>query len=117
MKEQRIQSSSFKGQTILHVAIAKGNLEAVKIILKKTRNEEIQELFCTCAVGSKFKNTVLMGQLPLSVAALACKDKDFRIITHLLLQKAKIWNQNEDGDTVFHSLIKYADIYPEKTSI
>lgn len=115
MKEQRIQSSNFKGQTILHVAIAKGNLEAVKIILKKTKNEEIQELFCTCAVGSKFKNTVLMGQLPLSVAALACKDKDFRIITHLLLQKAKIWNQNEDGDTVFHSLIKYADIYPEKT--
>lgn len=115
MKEQRIQSSNFKGQTILHVAIAKGNLEAVKIILKRTKNEEIQELFCTCAVGSKFKNTVLMGQLPLSVAALACKDKDFRIITHLLLQKAKIWNQNEDGDTVFHSLIKYADIYPEKT--
>lgn len=115
MKEQRIQSSNFKGQTILHVAIAKGNLEAVKIILENTKNEEIQKLLCTCAVGSKFNNTVLMGQLPLSVAALACKEKDFQIITHLLLQKAKIWNQNEDGDTVFHSLIKYADIYPEKT--
>lgn len=67
----------------------------------------------TCAVGKKFKNTVLIGQLPFTVAALACKNKDFQIIKYLL-PEVDVWKKNKDGDTVFHSLIKYADIYPEK---
>lgn len=109
------ERSPYEGQTPLHVAIAKGNYEAVKIILRETNEEETQKLFNTCAVGKEFKNTVLMGQLPLSVAALACKDDNFKkIIKCLLKRKAKIWNMNEKGDTVFHSLIKYADVYPDK---
>lgn len=68
----------------------------------------------TCAVGKKFKNTVLIGQLPFSVAALACRNKNFQIIKYLLTE-VDVWKKkNKDGDTVFHSLIKYADIYPEK---
>lgn len=113
-KDTEKERSPYEGQTPLHVAIAKGNYRAVKIILKETNEKETQELLSTCAVGKEFKNTVLMGQLPLSVAALAFKDNEFRIVNHLLKRKAEIWNMNEKGDTVFHSLIKYADVYPDK---
>lgn len=113
-KDTEKERSPYEGQTPLHVAIAKGNYRAVKIILKESNEKETQELLSTCAVGKEFKNTVLMGQLPLSVAALAFKDNKFRIVKHLLKRKAKIWNMNEKGDTVFHSLIKYADVYPDK---
>lgn len=64
-------------------------------------------------MGKKFKNTVLIGQLPFNVAALACRNKDFQIIKYLLTE-VDVWKRNRDGYTVFHSLIKYADIYPEK---
>lgn len=109
--------SPYQGQTPLHVAIAIKNIEAVKIILEKAAKEQLREqLLCLCAVGNEFKNTIFMGQLPLSVAALAAKsegiDKD--IIDYLILNKAKVWYKNEKGDTVFHSLIKYADVKPDK---
>lgn len=75
LEELRNQSNNFKGQTLLHVAIAKGNLKAVEKILDIANKKETQKFLSTFAVGSKFKNTVLKGQLPLSVAALVCKDK------------------------------------------
>lgn len=113
VKEQRDSDEYYKGQTPLHVAIVKGNLFAVEKILEIADKKLTQELLSICAVGEKFKNTVLIGQLPFSVAALACTNKDFKIIDYLL-EKVEIWEKNEDGDTVFHSLIRYADIYPEK---
>lgn len=113
LKEHRDTDESYKGQTPLHVAIVKGNVSAVKTILKIADKKLTQELLGICAVGKNFKNTVLIGQLPFSVAALACTNKDFRII-NCLLKEVEIWKKNEAGDTVFHSLIRYADIYPEK---
>lgn len=112
LKEKR--ANKYKGQTPLHVAIVKGNIKAVEIILKTANEHKFsKKLLKTCAVGKKFKNTVLIGQLPFTVAALACKNKDFQIIKYLL-PEVDVWKKNKDGDTVFHSLIKYADIYPEK---
>lgn len=113
LKEQRDSDEYYKGQTPLHVAIVKGNFSAVEKILQITDKKLTQELLSICAVGEKFKNTVLIGQLPFSVAALACRNKEFQIIDYLL-KKVDIWEKNEAGDTVFHSLIRYADIYPEK---
>lgn len=112
LKEKR--ANKYKGQTPLHVAIVKGNIKVVEIILKTANEHKFsKKLLKTCAVGKKFKNTVLIGQLPFTVAALACKNKDFQIIKYLL-PEVDVWKKNKDGDTVFHSLIKYADIYPEK---
>ncbi|XP_065927394.1 transient receptor potential cation channel subfamily V member 1-like [Magallana gigas] len=112
--EKRGKETKYKGQTLLHVAIVKGNIKAVEIILKTANEDKFsKKLLKTCAVCNKFKNTVLIGQLPFSVAALACRNKDFQIIKYLLTE-VDVWKRNRDGDNVFHSLIKYADIYPEK---
>lgn len=111
--EQRDSDDYYRGQTPLHVAIVKGNFSAVETILEIADKQTTQELLGICADGEKFKNTVLIGQLPFSVAALVCTNKDFKIIDYLL-EKVEIWKQNKAGDTVFHSLIRYADIYPEK---
>ena len=108
-------SVGFEGQTPLHVAIVRGSLKSVQNILTTAENSKIvSELLQKSATGYKFRNTVLMGQLPLHVAALACKDKNFQIMETLIEKGAVIWKVNDDGDTVFHSLIKYADIYPDK---
>lgn len=96
----------------MHVAIVNGNIEAVRFFLKSSKRA--QTLLCKPAIGTKFKNTVFMGQLPLNVAALACRNENFDIIRYLLEKKANIGKENEDGDTVFHSLIKYADADPDK---
>lgn len=117
LKEQRDSNDwkGFKGQSPLHVAIVKEYPKHVAEILKIAKvNKMTQALLCIPATGDKFKNTVLIGQLPLSVAALSCKNEDFEIITSLLDNHARIWLKNEHGDTVFHSLIKYVDEYPEK---
>lgn len=111
--EKRNKDENFKGQTPLHVAIVNGNIKAVKLFLEISE-DMAQTLLCEPAIGTQFKNTVLMGQLPLSVAALACRNENFEILEYLLHKNAKIGNTNEDGDTVFHSLIKYADVDPEK---
>lgn len=116
LKEQRdCKIKGFEGQSPLHVAIVKEYTTRVVEILKIAKvNEMTQALLCIPATGDKFKNTVLIGQLPLSVAALSCKNEDFKIIRILLHNHARMWLKNEHGDTVFHSLIKYADDYPEK---
>lgn len=56
-------------------------------------------------------NTVMMGQLPLSVAALTGNTK---IVDILIRYGAILHAQNGEGNTVFHSIVKYAAIYPEK---
>lgn len=111
--ESRQENEDYKGQTPLHVAIVNGNIKAVKCFLGNSKTMT-QTLLCKPAIGTKFKNTVLMGQLPLNVAALACRNEHFEIINYLLKKNADIGKANEDGDTVFHSLIKYADADPEK---
>ncbi|XP_061170184.1 transient receptor potential cation channel subfamily V member 5-like [Saccostrea echinata] len=106
-------SLEFCGQTALHMAITKGNIEAIQVMLEVGQFKDIQmaTLLHTRATGSRFVNTVMMGQLPLTVAAL----KGNADIVDILLQYgADILIQNEEGDTVFHSLIKYSATYPEK---
>lgn len=122
LKEQRdskeiAKSEVFRGQSPLHVAIVNGYAEAVEEILKiAAKNNMTQDLLRIPATGKKFKNTVLMGQLPISAAALACKDEDFKVLDILFEEDASrtISIQNMEGDTVFHSLIEYADIHSDQ---
>ncbi|XP_052673739.1 uncharacterized protein LOC128155893 [Crassostrea angulata] len=102
------------GQTALHITITKGNVVLTKTLLdvvQQKQHEEMSSLLHSMATGGRFVNTVMMGQLPLTVAALTGNTE---IVDLLLEYGANLHDQNEKGDTVFHSLVKYAAIYPEK---
>ncbi|KAJ8300710.1 hypothetical protein KUTeg_022229 [Tegillarca granosa] len=109
----RDQSMSYRGQTALHIAITKGNYEAVEAMLAKAACVPSikTDIICKPATGVRFVNTVMMGELPLSVAALKFNTE---MVDLLLYHGAEINRRNTHGDTVFHSLIKYAAIYPDK---
>ena len=62
-------------------------------------------------MGSLFNDTVMMGQLPLSIAALTF---NLGMVDLLLDKKAKLYYQNDRGDTVLHSLVRYAAIFEDK---
>lgn len=83
MEKRKLKSgvSNFLGQSPLHVAIVNGYADAVEAILKiAAKNNITRELLCIRATGKKFKRAVLMGQLPLSAAALACRNEEFEIL-------------------------------------
>lgn len=112
----RKESNNYYGQTALHVAIAKGNTQAVEVMLSEVYNQSQSlrtALLHQLATGVKFSNTVMMGELPLSVAALTF---NYTMIEVLLANGAEMDRQNTKGDTVFHSLIRFSAIYPEHTS-
>nr|XP_034303068.1 uncharacterized protein LOC117680422 isoform X2 [Crassostrea gigas] len=110
----REQSPIFHGQTALHMAITKSNKEAIQEMLRvgiRYKKKEMSTLLHIRATGSRFVNTVMMGQLPLTVAALTGNTD---IVDVLLEFGADLNIQNEEEDTVLHSLVKYAATYPEK---
>ncbi|XP_060068115.1 transient receptor potential cation channel subfamily V member 5-like [Ylistrum balloti] len=115
LTQARENSEDYKGQTAFHIAITKGNEQAVETMLVQAKQAQstdlLKRMIYTEATGARFVNTVMMGGIPLSVAALAFYEG---IVTTLIENDAEIEFANVDGDTVFHSLIKYAAIYPEK---
>lgn len=110
----------YQGQTALHIAVARGNNNIVKELLKKdkecrresnlefSKQLPIHELL---ADGRRFKNTILMGQTPLSVAALK---SDMKMVDILIRNEANICQINSLDETIFHSIIRYAAVRPEK---
>ena len=116
LQQTRGGSETYRGQTALHIAITQGNLEIIELILSKTENfgaGKKRNLLHQIATGSKFVNTCMMGELPLTVAALTLNTI---IVDALLKHGAELSKQNSSGDNVCHSLIKYAHLYPEKVS-
>ena len=110
----RESSETYKGQTALHIAITQSNTEIVEELLTKSEvlgPGKKWNLLHQRATGSKFVNTVMMGEIPLTVAALKLNTT---IIEVLLRHGAELSKQNSMGDNVCHSLIKYAHLYPEK---
>ncbi|KAL3835935.1 hypothetical protein ACJMK2_021396 [Sinanodonta woodiana] len=112
----RDHSSKFRGQTPLHMAIAKENKELVQLLLDTARDklkaDSVKEMLSQKATGLKFSNNVMMAQLPLSIAALT----DNKVIVKLLLEQEEtdLYQQNSDGDNLCHSLLKYASIIPDR---
>lgn len=100
MLEKRNEDENFKGQTLLHIAIVNGNIKAVKLFLEISE-DMAQTLLCKPAIGTHFKNTVLMGQLPLSVAALACRNENFEMLEYLLHKIQRLETQTKMGILYF----------------
>ncbi|XP_033732844.1 transient receptor potential cation channel subfamily V member 5-like [Pecten maximus] len=115
LTQARENSEDYKGQTAFHIAITKGNICAVETMLAQAKQSQssdiLKRMMYTEATGARFVNTAMMGGIPLSVAALAFQPE---MVYILIENEAEIEHANADGDTVFHSLIKYAAIYPEK---
>lgn len=54
----------------------------------------------------------MMGELPLSIAALTF---NLEMVDLLLSYGARLQGTNSLGDTALHSLVRFAALYPEKT--
>ena len=67
-------STEYAGQTPLHMAVCKGNIWLVSALLTQLGKKDIEHLKTTVlkrkATGMIFTNTVMMGELPLTIAAL-----------------------------------------------
>ncbi|KAJ8321672.1 hypothetical protein KUTeg_000143 [Tegillarca granosa] len=114
------REDSYNGQTALHIAVARGNYEIAEAILEKDKSLRKEEPFFfnkepiheRLADGFRFKNTIVMGQTPLSVAALK---GDKRMVDLLIeISHADICQKNTLNETIFHSIIRYAAVHPER---
>lgn len=70
--QERSQDSKYAGQTPLHLAICKGNVWLVNSMLYElaSKNTWRRGVLEKRAYGTMFRNTVMMGELPLFIAAL-----------------------------------------------
>ncbi|XP_005105718.2 uncharacterized protein LOC101846237 [Aplysia californica] len=112
------RAGEFQGQTALHIVISKDNVDAASFLLSHASELRrsgggtlLEELFQACATGERFRDTVMMGQLPLSVAALTL---NLDMVTLLLDYGAQLHAQNALGDTVLHSLVRYAGVHSDQ---
>ncbi|KAL3870518.1 hypothetical protein ACJMK2_038573 [Sinanodonta woodiana] len=108
----------YQGQTPLHMAICHGQdmlvtclLDEIEKRLKKSSNENLKEIIHCAATGDAFLNGVMRSELPLSVAA-SVGNKN--IFDALLRHGAELDKENSKGNNVYHCLIEYAYLYPDK---
>lgn len=64
---QPVTDKKYKGQTPLHLAICKERDDIVKEMIEKLEVKDWEKI---CATGKEFKTTAMLGEIPLSVAAL-----------------------------------------------
>ena len=100
-------NTEYAGQTPLHMAVTKGNIWVVNTLLTKLSTKEHRArktgLLKRLAVGKVFTNTVMMAELPLSIAAVTCNKGMFDL---LIEHGAELDATNRHGDNVCHSLIR-----------
>lgn len=110
--ESRQNSALYRGQSVLHIAITGNDVIIAEMLLQKlSREANFDKILGACATGSKFENTVMLGEFPLAVASLTLNIDMFDKIKQY---GGCLNSQNSKGDTLFHCLIKYAYLYPEK---
>ncbi|XP_060606506.1 transient receptor potential cation channel subfamily V member 6-like [Ruditapes philippinarum] len=110
--EARCDSELYRGQTALHIAVTGEDIAVTDGLLRKGKELGVLEnILSASAIGTRFENTVMLGEIPLIVAALTL---NIKLFDKLIEYGAKIDSQNSKGDNVCHSLIRYANLYPEK---
>ncbi|KAH3797134.1 transient receptor potential cation channel subfamily V member 6-like [Dreissena polymorpha] len=114
--QERSQDSKYAGQTPLHLAICKGNVWLVNNMLRELASDErystwLRGVLEKRAYGTMFRNTVMMGELPLFISALTMNKDMYNLLLHY---GASIDAKNSMGDNVCHSIIRYAHLYPDK---
>ncbi|GFR69245.1 transient receptor potential cation channel subfamily V member 5-like [Elysia marginata] len=104
------RSGEHSGLTALHILVSKDAVEATQHFLSLPAViQNRQQLMSILADGNRFKKTNLMGQTALSAAVLNfCTP----LVVALLEAGANLMDQNSIGDTVLHSLVRYANIFP-----
>lgn len=84
--QDRLNHAEYTGQTPLHMAVCKGNLWLVRTLmnrLSKKKTKQWKEVVLKKqANGTIFNNTVMLGQLPLSIAALTFNKGTFASLTY-----------------------------------
>ncbi|KAK7462653.1 hypothetical protein BaRGS_00038304 [Batillaria attramentaria] len=110
------REGQFEGQTVLHTIVSKQDVEATKAILDLCKRDKKdpdrkRHLLESRATGSAFRATIMLGELPLSIAALTFNKKMVRL---LLRKGARIYTRTSRGDTVFHTLVRFAYYHPDK---
>uniref|UniRef100_A0A8D0KVA2 Transient receptor potential cation channel subfamily V member 2 n=1 Tax=Strix occidentalis caurina TaxID=311401 RepID=A0A8D0KVA2_STROC len=104
----------YRGQTALHIAIEKRSLDLVKLLVENGADVHARahgEFFRKKKEGVYF----YFGELPLSLAA--CTNQ-LEVVEYLLNnphQKARLQEQDTQGNTVLHALVMIADDTEENT--
>ncbi|NXD96295.1 TRPV2 protein, partial [Chaetorhynchus papuensis] len=104
----------YRGQTALHIAIEKRSLDMVKLLVENGADVHARahgEFFRKKKEGVYF----YFGELPLSLAA--CTNQ-LDVVDYLLNnphQKARLQEQDTQGNTVLHALVMIADDTKENT--
>ncbi|KAM6402853.1 transient receptor potential cation channel subfamily V member 2-like isoform 2-T2 [Rhynochetos jubatus] len=104
----------YRGQTALHIAIEKRSLDLVKLLVENGADVHARahgEFFKKKKEGVYF----YFGELPLSLAA--CTNQ-LEVVEYLLNnphQKARLQEQDTQGNTVLHALVMIADDTTENT--
>ncbi|XP_062363342.1 transient receptor potential cation channel subfamily V member 2-like isoform X1 [Cinclus cinclus] len=104
----------YRGQTALHIAIEKRSLEMVKLLVENGADVHARahgEFFRKKKEGVYF----YFGELPLSLAA--CTNQ-LDVVDYLLNnphQKARLQEQDTQGNTILHALVMIADDTEENT--
>uniref|UniRef100_A0A8C3X8K3 Transient receptor potential cation channel subfamily V member 2 n=1 Tax=Cyanoderma ruficeps TaxID=181631 RepID=A0A8C3X8K3_9PASS len=104
----------YRGQTALHIAIEKRSLDMVKLLVENGADVHARahgEFFRKKKEGVYF----YFGELPLSLAA--CTNQ-LDVVDYLLNnphQKARLQEQDTQGNTVLHALVMIADDTEENT--
>ena len=104
------RSGEHSGLTPLHILVSKDAVEATQHFLWLPSVVKHQhQLNKMLADGNRFKKTNLMGQTALSAAVLNFSTP---LVVSLLDAGANLMDKNTRGDTVLHSLVRYANMFP-----
>nr|XP_009671265.1 PREDICTED: transient receptor potential cation channel subfamily V member 2 [Struthio camelus australis]XP_009671266.1 PREDICTED: transient receptor potential cation channel subfamily V member 2 [Struthio camelus australis]XP_009671267.1 PREDICTED: transient receptor potential cation channel subfamily V member 2 [Struthio camelus australis]XP_009671268.1 PREDICTED: transient receptor potential cation channel subfamily V member 2 [Struthio camelus australis] len=104
----------YRGHTALHIAIEKRSLDVVKLLVENGADVHAR------AHGEFFKKKkegvcFYFGELPLSLAACTNQPEVVEYLLNNPHQKARIQEQDTQGNTVLHALVMIADDTEENT--
>ena len=100
-------NKEYRGQTVLHIAIARGEFFLIQKILKAIKSLGLEHLFSKCVTGNSPNYLCLLGETPLASAFIdGIINGETGHFSLLLENGADICQTNSKGDTVLHSIIR-----------